>query len=94
MFGVGLFELTVWAPNAALGLFRCILGTLNGTYRVCSRHMRIPGSRAHTRYPGPMVSTFGPRGLTDCVGFRGEGLGIRVSPGKCPPPNETGILIK
>ena len=27
-----------------------ILGTLKGTYRVYSRYIRIPGSRAHTRH--------------------------------------------
>ena len=37
----------VWASNLALGPSRGILGTLQGTYRVYSMYIRIPGLRAH-----------------------------------------------
>ena len=35
----------------ALRPFREILGTLKGTYRVCTRYIRIQGLRAHIRGP-------------------------------------------
>ena len=45
-------ELKPYGPLVwALRPFGGILGTLKGTYRACSRYIRIPGLKGHTKGP-------------------------------------------
>ena len=44
-------RLEVWPLNRVLRPFREVLGTLEATYRVESRYIRIPGLSVHTRGP-------------------------------------------
>ena len=44
-----MYRPLIWALRPS---FTGILGTLKGPYRVCSRYIRIPRLRAHTRAHG------------------------------------------